>query len=100
MSTLQTQMARLGDVTADPLDPADFRAALQTVIEEFLDGQADRLTALGDDAARLIAEARVALGGGKRFRAAFCYWVYRTVAAPSADEEQALLRACAALEFL
>ena len=93
-------MASLGGVIADPLDPDDFRAGLQSVIDDFLDDQAIRLAPLGDDAARLIAEAHLAVGGGKRFRAAFCYWGYRAVASPDAAEQQCLLRACAALELL
>ncbi|KQY63957.1 MULTISPECIES: polyprenyl synthetase family protein [unclassified Nocardioides] len=87
-------------MTADPLDPAAFRAGLQAVIDDFLAEQAIRLAPLGDDAARLLAEARLAVAGGKRFRAAFCYWGYRAVATPNADEERSLLRACAALELL
>lgn len=93
-------MASLRDVTADPLDPDAFRAGLQSVIDDFLDDQAIRLAPLGDDAARLMAEARLAVSGGKRFRGAFCYWGFRAVATPDADEQQALLRACAALELL
>ena len=37
--------------------------------------------------------------GGKRFRAAFCWWGFRAVA-PAPPDEDALLRACAALELL
>lgn len=81
-------------------DPAAFRASLQSVIDEFLDAQASRLEPLGEDAERLIAEARLAVGGGKRFRAAFCYWGFHAVSTPTPEEEQALLRACASLELL
>jgi geranylgeranyl diphosphate synthase, type I len=80
----------------------DFRARLQRAIDEFLDRQAERLAPLGDDAARLLAECRASVSGGKRFRGAFCYWGFRSVAGPSYDdsEEAALLRACASLELL
>ncbi|WP_067438466.1 polyprenyl synthetase family protein [Nocardioides jensenii] len=81
-------------------DQAAFRASLQSVIDDFLDEQAIRLAPLGDDAARLIAEARLAVAGGKRFRAAFCYWGFHAVSSPDPAEEQALLRACASLELL
>ncbi|WP_240938112.1 polyprenyl synthetase family protein [Nocardioides sp. JQ2195] len=81
-------------------DPAAFRASLQSVIDGFLDEQSRRLEPLGDDAARLIAEARLAVSGGKRFRAAFCYWGYHAISTPTPEEEQALLRACAGLELL
>src|SRR5688572_2910645 len=60
---------------------------------------AGRLAPLGPDAARLLAEARASVGGGKRFRAAFCYWGFRAVQ-PDVAGENAVLRACAALELL
>jgi geranylgeranyl diphosphate synthase type I len=87
-------------VTSDkPWDPADFREQVQEVLDEFLDGQAERLAPLGADAARLLAEARTSVRGGKRFRAAFCYWGYRAVR-PDVADEAALVRACASLELL
>ncbi|WP_426244177.1 polyprenyl synthetase family protein [Nocardioides sp. LHG3406-4] len=79
-------------------DAAAFRASVQAALDTFLDDQADRLAALGSDAARLLAEARASVRGGKRFRAAFCYWGYRAVREPV--DEAALVRACAALELL
>ena len=83
-------------------DQAAFRAQVQAALEEFLDEQAARLAPLGPDAARLLAEARTSVSGGKRFRAAFCYWGFRSVAGASyADsDEAALVRACASLELL
>ncbi|GGD18565.1 geranylgeranyl pyrophosphate synthase [Nocardioides daphniae] len=96
-------MARLGAVPA-PTQPAEwdaaaFRTALQTTLDEFLDEQEARLAPLGPDATRLLTEARTALDGGKRFRAAFCWWGYRAVR-PEVEDERALLRACAAMELL
>lgn len=96
MSTQQNAVARVGAVT----DADDFRSALQTVIDEFLDEQALRLAPLGADAARLLTQARAAVSGGKRFRAAFCYWGFRAVTEPTPEQEKALLRACASLELL
>ena len=87
-------------MTSDPLDSAVFRSRIESELVAFLDEQAGRLAPLGDDAARLVDEARATVAGGKRFRAAFCYWGYRAVTHPSAAEERALLRACAALELL
>ncbi|WP_340538669.1 polyprenyl synthetase family protein [Nocardioides sp. GXZ039] len=82
-------------------DEAGFRAGIEQALTEFLDLQAVRLAPLGPDAERLLAEARVAVAGGKRFRAAFCYWGFRAVAEPLDEaEDAALLRACAALELL
>jgi len=80
-------------------DEATFRTDLQSAIDDFLDEQARRLVALGDDAARLIAAARHAVSGGKRFRAAFCWWGYHAVD-PAPADPAALVRACAALELL
>ncbi len=80
-------------------DDVGFRATLDTTLTAFLDAQATRLAPLGPDAARLVAEARTAVAGGKKFRAAFCHWGHRAVDPDPADGT-ALLRACAALELL
>jgi len=80
-------------------DDAGFRTELDATMAGFLDQQGALLTPLGPDAARLVAEARVAVAGGKKFRAAFCHWGYRAVE-PSPVDDLALLRACASLELL
>ena len=76
-----------------------FRERIQAALDEFLDEMAGRLAPLGPDAVRLLDEARASVGGGKRFRAAFCYWGFRAVS-PALEDERPLLRACAALELL
>ena len=81
-----------------PEGPA-FRERLQKTLDEFLDEMGERVAPLGPDAADLLEEARRCVSGGKRFRAAFCWWGYRAVSPEVADED-ALLRACAALEVL
>lgn len=82
-------------------DQADFRERVQRTLDEFVDEQQERLAPLGDDATRLLEEARVSVKGGKRLRAAFCQWGYRAVDPTLEDaEERALLRACASLELL
>ena len=80
-------------------DGGAFRASIQAALDEFLDEMTDRLAPLGPDASRLLDEARGVVSGGKRFRAAFCYWGYRAVR-PEVADEHALVRACAALELL
>ncbi|MDQ4052877.1 MAG: polyprenyl synthetase family protein [Actinomycetota bacterium] len=80
-------------------DEASFRIDLQAAIDDFLGEQALRLAALGDDAARLLEAARHAVSGGKRFRAAFCWWGYHAVD-PAPTDPASLVRACAALELL
>jgi geranylgeranyl diphosphate synthase type I len=89
-------------VTSDASwDPSAFRRDVQQVLDTFLDGQADRLGALGPDAERLVSAARHAVTGGKRFRAMFCYWGFRAVRPPQHDAENRMLTgAAAALELL
>lgn len=86
----------------DSTDGAAFRGRVQAALDAFLAEQAERLAPLGPDAALLLDQARTSTEGGKRFRAAFCYWGHRAVAGEPADaaEEEALVRACAALELL
>jgi len=82
-------------------DQDGFRARVQAALDAFLDEQAERLLPLGVDAARLVAEARTSVAGGKMFRASFCWWGHLAVAAPAdGTEEDALVRACASLELL
>jgi geranylgeranyl diphosphate synthase type I len=78
---------------------AAFRERLDKALGEYLDEMRERLGPLGPDAASLLEEGRRCVSGGKRFRAAFCWWGYRSVR-PDVDDEDALLRACAALELL
>jgi geranylgeranyl diphosphate synthase type I len=88
-------------VTSTGWDAAGFRDRVGAALSAFLDEQAARLIPLGADAARLLSEARASVAGGKRFRAAFCYWGFRTLAEPADDAtEEGLVRACAALELL
>ena len=72
---------------------------IQEVLNGFVDRQAAAAAPLGTDAARLVEEGRLAVSGGKRFRASFCRWGYRAVE-PEPTDPAALLRACAALEVL
>jgi geranylgeranyl diphosphate synthase type I len=74
---------------------------VQSALEEHLDHQRGRLADLGPDAAELVDAARDAVRGGKRLRAMFCYWGFRSVRTPCDEtEEQSLVRATAALELL
>ncbi len=83
----------------DALWDADgFRTEVEKHLLGFVDERAAWLDRLGEDARRLVAAARTSVSGGKRFRAAFCYWGHRAVSA--AEDESALLRACGALELL
>jgi geranylgeranyl diphosphate synthase type I len=74
---------------------------VQSLLDEFLERQDERLADLGADARLLVESAREAVSGGKRFRAMFCYWGFRAVRRPADEaEETALLRAAAAHELL
>ena len=80
-------------------DAETFRASVQSALLTFVGDQQAALQPLGEDAQRLVDAARESVLGGKRLRAAFCYWGFRSVSAEVTDEP-ALLRAAAALELL
>jgi geranylgeranyl diphosphate synthase type I len=79
-------------------DYAEFRESVGATLQSFLDAQEERLAPLGDEARMLVQHARTSVAGGKRLRAAFCWWGYAACEEPA--DEPALLRACAALELL
>ena len=88
-------------MTEQAWDPTALRAEVQATLDAFLAEQAARLAPLGDDAGRLLEEARAVVSGGKRFRAAFAFWGYGAVAgAPSGVEAEAVRRAAASRELL
>ena len=99
MTIRLVQVAIDGTAGPEQWDGEDFRASVQAALDTFLDPQEATLAPLGGDAARLVAEARRAVSGGKRLRAAFCYWGYQAVR-PGVEDEAALARACASLELL
>jgi geranylgeranyl diphosphate synthase type I len=80
-------------------DLDDFRAQVQAELDAFVAEQGATLTPLGPDAALFIGAAHRSVSGGKRFRAAFCWWGYRAVRADVPDAA-ALVRAGGALELL
>jgi geranylgeranyl diphosphate synthase type I len=80
-------------------DAARFRADIESTLQEFITTQATWLDELGPDAQALVEHARTSVSGGKRFRAAFCWWGHQAVADDAADDAS-LLRACASLELL
>lgn len=81
-------------------DAAGFRAGVQQTLDDFVAAQYDVLAPLGGDATRLLDQARTTVTGGKRFRAAFCWWGHQAYADGGRVDEAALLRACSALELL
>ncbi|WP_110205125.1 polyprenyl synthetase family protein [Nocardioides daejeonensis] len=88
-------------MTADSAhDVAAFAEQIQQTLDSFLEEQTGRLAPLGPDADLLLAEARTALAGGKRLRAAFCWWGHAAISEIGDDDREAVLRACSALELL
>jgi geranylgeranyl diphosphate synthase type I len=87
-----------GAATANAWDATVFRTSIEDTLRTFVDQQSTWLAELGEDAARLVEHARTSVSGGKRFRAAFCWWGHLAVAEP--DDQAGLLKACASLELL
>jgi geranylgeranyl diphosphate synthase type I len=74
------------------------RARVRKALEAFLDAQAPRLEAVADEVATFVGAVRAfVLDGGKRLRPAFCYWGWRGVGGPDAEE---IVTAAASLELL
>lgn len=75
-----------------------FRTRVGTRLTEFVTDQANRLDELGPHLTSLLAAANDAVRGGKRLRAAFCYWGWR--AAGGDPEDDRIVTAAAAVEML
>lgn len=93
-STRPAPAVRLAAVPQDAM--RGLRAQVQLELDTFLDRQAEVLGEVGPDLAPLVDAARTLLGGGKRLRAAFCYWAWRGIGGEDCEE---ILRAAAALEL-
>jgi geranylgeranyl diphosphate synthase type I len=61
----------------DPLDVEELRTRVHKVLDDVLAHQGDVLDAVSDDLAPLMDAVGDLLRGGKRLRAAFCYWGWR-----------------------
>ncbi|WP_426560784.1 polyprenyl synthetase family protein [Angustibacter sp. McL0619] len=79
-----------------PLDVEDLRSRVHKVIDDHLSKQAAQLEPLGADLVPLLEAIAELVSGGKRLRAAFCYWGWR--AAGGADCAQ-IVHAAAAFEI-
>jgi geranylgeranyl diphosphate synthase type I len=78
------------------LDVEDLRSRVHKVIDDHLSRQAAQLEPLGADLVPLLQTISELVSGGKRLRAAFCYWGWR--AAGGADCPQ-IVHAAAAFEL-
>jgi geranylgeranyl diphosphate synthase type I len=72
--------------SSSPLDCEDLRSRVQKVIDDHLSLQERRLEEVGPDLAVLVDGIRELLSGGKRLRAAFCYWAWRGTGGPDCAE--------------
>ncbi|MFI6979586.1 polyprenyl synthetase family protein [Embleya sp. NPDC050154] len=83
-----------------PLDRDGLRQRVNAALGEFMDRQAEVLADVGEGMVPVTAAlSDFVLDGGKRLRPGFCYWGWRGIAGPDA-EDAAIVRAATALELL
>jgi geranylgeranyl diphosphate synthase type I len=87
----------MGAMAASPR-AEDLIDRVQAALDSFVAAQRDRLADAGPEAAALIDTARHSVSGGKRLRAAYCYWGWRAAGGSASDERPVV--AGAALEWL
>jgi geranylgeranyl diphosphate synthase type I len=82
------------------VDAEDLRTRVDALLTEHVDALLPELVAAGQGAAPLAEALGHMLGGGKRLRAAFCYWSWRAHGGEAGSAEaDAVLRVGAALEL-
>jgi geranylgeranyl diphosphate synthase type I len=81
----------------EKMESLKIRPQIQTVIDVFLEEQKPILDQVSPAAGELADFAANFLAGGKRLRAAFCYWGY---IGSGGEETSEILKAASALEFL
>ncbi|WP_166848415.1 polyprenyl synthetase family protein [Isoptericola sp. BMS4] len=82
------------------VDLENLRHDVDAAVDGHMDGLAAEVSGIGASAAALTTQASVLLRGGKRLRAAFCYWSYRAHGGPAdGPGREAAVRAGAALEL-
>src|SRR4051794_9892044 len=89
---------------APPLAAAELdrlRESVSAALTEFLDRQRETLAAMDESLAPVVDEVCAMARGGKRLRPAFAYWGWRGARDRArAEDESAVLKAVAALEFV
>lgn len=65
------------DDRENPVDREGLRATVDDLLRHFLDERVDELRAVDSDCEALGVAIQDLMAGGKRLRAAFCYWGYR-----------------------
>jgi geranylgeranyl diphosphate synthase type I len=87
-------------VTPDsPLDAEDLRTRVQKVLDDVLARQAEALDEVTPDLSPLMDAVSDLLRGGKRLRAAFCYWGWRGAGGSGEAESSGALEVAASLEM-
>lgn len=82
------------------VDVEDVRAEVDRLLAAHVEDLRAELAAVGDDAERLVGAVETMLSGGKRLRAAFCWWSWRAHGGrPGTAEAATVLRVGAALEL-
>jgi geranylgeranyl diphosphate synthase type I len=86
----------LGVTPASPLDAEDLRTRVQKALDDVLAHQSEVLDTVSPDLAPLMDAIGDLLRGGKRLRAAFCYWGWRGAGGP---DSAGALEVAASLEL-
>lgn len=82
-------------------DISVFRERVDERLHEFVTGRAGRLDELGPGLDPLLDAAHDSLRGGKRLRAAFCYWGWRAAGgSPGTEDDDRIVTAAASVELL
>ena len=76
------------------------RDAVTEALDEFLARQRDVLAGMDATLVPVVDEVAALAAGGKRLRPAFAYWGWRGARRADGEDEAAVLRAVAALEFV
>ncbi|WDZ89580.1 polyprenyl synthetase family protein [Nocardiopsis sp. HUAS JQ3] len=82
---------------AETGEQALLRTRVDAELREFARRETDRLLSIDADLLPVAEQLDVAVTGGKRLRASFCYWGWRAAGQPDSD---ALVRAAAAMELV
>lgn len=89
-------------MSRSPLDAADLRQRIQSIVDDVLATEDAVLTTISPDLVPLGDALSQFLSGGKRLRPAFCYWGWRGAGGDATDRtrDDAAMQAAASLEFL
>jgi geranylgeranyl diphosphate synthase type I len=99
----QRESARRAEPLLAAAELDRLRAAVTAALTEFLDRQRDVLAGMDATLVPVVDEVCALASGGKRLRPAFAYWGWRgarDVAPAATEDDAAVLRAVAALEFV